>query len=181
MSYAEKLQNFNSTEKYRNEIKILIGLISLSHENAYCLDYGCGIGTAVKQINCNTKHFAWGYDVKKHDQNFRYIDLIEPKKYDVVYFMHSFAHITYPEVVLKQAKNYLRSGGRIIIITPNKKWLSYQDHKDYKPDTTVHKHYNQTDLCDIVKAAGYKLEQTGQFGGMVDEINERIFLIAKNG
>ncbi|MCK4521954.1 MAG: hypothetical protein KAU20_05235, partial [Nanoarchaeota archaeon] len=67
----------------------------------------------------------------------------------------------------------------VIVITPNRAWLIKQYNKQYQPDPTVVKHYTQGELCEVFNAAGYTVENVGQFGAITENRNERIFIKAK--
>lgn len=175
--YAKKLEGFNSTKKYRRELQFLIGLFP-DKGSEFVLDYGCGIGTAVKYINTKTMNFARGYDVEKYDPNFDYITHVSDK-YDVIYFMHSLAHISYIDIELKKLKSNLRPNGVIIVVTPNREWLDINKNPNYVPDPTVFKHYSQSELNYLFTSSGYNVVLSGGFGDIRASINERIFLVAE--
>lgn len=175
MNYSEKLLKFNSTEKYRKEYKFLKGLLGTKRK--VILDYGCGLGTNVEKLNAYTEHIVFGYDVEFWNDSFTYTSNLG--KYDVIYFMHSIAHMQYIEHRLSKLRDHLYPGGKVIVITPNREWIERIENKDYKPDTTVFKHYNQRELKSMFEDSGYSVEMIGQFGEEIDGINERIFMIVK--
>lgn len=176
MSYKEKLLQFNSTEKYKSEYKFLKGL--LGSKPKIVLDYGCGLGSNVMKLNAYTEHQVMGYDVNEWDNNFYYINQLG--QYDTIYFMHSIAHVQYLEPLLRNLKaNHLNKGGKVIVITPNKDWLEQAKNENYKPDTTVVKHFNQSELIELFESCGYSVKLSGQFGELKGNVNERIFLIAQ--
>lgn len=175
MNYSEKLLKFNSTEKYRKEYKFLKGL--LGTKKKVILDYGCGLGANVEKLNAYTEHIVFGYDVEFWNDSFTYSQI--SGKYDVIYFMHSIAHIQYIEVLLSRLKYNLNPGGKVIVITPNRDWIEKIKNKEYQPDKTVFRHYNQKELRQMFQDSGYSIEMIGQFGEEIDGINERIFMIAK--
>ena len=97
MDYKEKLIQFNSTDKYYNELKFLHSLIG--SERKSIMDYGCGIGTAMRYIFDKTLSQVKGFDIEHFIPHYEYCN---PKdEFDLVYFMHSFAHIELIESVLK--------------------------------------------------------------------------------
>lgn len=182
LSYKEKLKTWNNTDKYRNELKFLCGLIGGGY-NGHILDYGCGIGTAIKYLSIKTNHFIRGYDVVKYldeeDETLYDNDLIN--KYDIIYFNHSIAHIPNIQDVLISLKGSLVPKGRIIVITPNWEWMD----KGYNEDKTVIKHFDVNTLSNLFLSAGYKIDNIGQFGEVRKDIhqhnrlsNERVFLVA---
>lgn len=176
MDYKAKLIKFNSTEKYKKEYKFLKSLIGSKPKTV--LDYGCGIGSNVDKLNAFTEHMVFGYDATKWNDDFTYIDSMG--EYDVVYFMHSIAHVQYVETLLSRIKlKNLNKGGKVIVITPNADWLKLNENPEYIPDPTVFRHYNMETLSQLFNDCGYSIEMVGQFGQVTKGINERVFLIAK--
>lgn len=180
MNYKEKLLQFNSTEKYLKELHILNSLCDLTG-NQKALDYGCGTGCAMKFINQRTGCEVFGYDIADnlYDGDPFYFRKELFFQVDCVYFMHSLAHIKYPELKLEKVKGlFLKKGGRLVIITPNADWLKLQNNKEYIPDTTVIKHYGLQELIDMVTDAGFTFNAAGQVGDCTNGIHERIFIKA---
>ena len=177
MIYAEKLKQFNSTEKYKKELEFLKGLIKMysvgnQYVNDPILDYGCGNGDAVQYLNsCN--YGAYGFDKVKHNDIFNYKKDTNDH-YDIVYFLHSFAHIENIKDVLIDLVCK-----KIIVITPNKEWLKLNQSDTYKPDTTVVNHYSELELIDLFESLGFEVELCGTFGQCTGNHGERLFLIAK--
>lgn len=172
MDYKEKLKQWNSTEKYWNELYFLVKLLELDTEystHEEILDFGAGIGTAMDYIRCS------GYDINNYyegDSEFYYNEL--PNIYiSDIYFMHSFAHIPNPKDVLRILRGKYHEA-TLTVITPNLDWLD----KDYVGDETVIKHYNQQELKELFEDCGYEVTLIGQFGEYKNGQNERIFLQA---
>lgn len=177
--YREKLRAFNSTPKYRNELNALLSFCDLkSTEKA--LDYGCGLGTAMKFISQRTGCEVYGYDVTKElyeGDTFYFRDELY-FQVDCIYFMHSLAHIPYPELKLEKVKqHFLKKGGKLVIITPNRDWLELQDKSTYVPDPTVIKHLNLQELLTMVESE-FKITASGEFGQETQGKRERIFVKA---
>ena len=169
MDYKEKLRQFNSTEKYKKEVNFLWSLLG----DTIKLDYGCGLGTAMDLFYCD------GYDVNMYYEGHNlsnYYNHLPDRKYEDIYFLHSFAHIPNPHDVLRILRKYK---ARITIITPNLQWLMLQDNKGYVKDPTVVKHYTLTQLEQMLKDCGYSVEFAGQFGEQKYGFNERIFIQAR--
>ena len=172
MSYAEKLKQFNSTDKYESEFRLLKKFIGMSHNNV--LDYGCGNGYAVERLQ-KYGYNAFGCDVKQYNPDFEYHDVHFSDNFDVVYFMHSLAHIDNVKDVL----NWIFfEGKKVIVITPNADWLELNKNDFYKPDESVVKHFKQSELIELFEECGFKIEECGQFGKLTGNQNERLFLIA---
>lgn len=180
MTYKQKLIQFNSTSKYLVEMDFMIKLLS-PKKNEKILDYGCGTGFMVEELNSNTEAEVFGYDIENYL-------LIQDKhrfrnsyhfKFDKVYFMHSIAHIENLIISLNYLKyNLLVDNGEIHIITPNKLWLDNIAKKDYIPDPTVVTHFTCEELMDILRNCGYKIIHYGQFGEILKGQHERIFIKA---
>jgi 2-polyprenyl-3-methyl-5-hydroxy-6-metoxy-1,4-benzoquinol methylase len=180
LSYKQKLIQFNSTPKYLIEMDFMIKLIS-PKQNEKVLDYGCGTGFMVEHLNDNTKAEVFGYDIEDYlliKDKHRFRDSYH-FKFDKVYFMHSIAHIENLELsLIYLKKNMLVNNGEIHIITPNKLWLDKASKKDYIPDTTVAEHFDCEGLLQLLKNLGYKIIHYGQFGKVLNDQHERIFVIA---
>lgn len=168
--YSIKLKEFNNTIKYERELHFLLGLIGTRRKSV--LDFGCGNGFAVDYFNylgCEVS----GFDLNPWNPDFKYVTPNE-KPWEVVYFMHSIAHIMSVEIVLKSLKTE-----EIVIITPNKDFIELQKNDNYKPDLSVLEHYNQQDLTSLLERCGYEIEISGSFGKIENGLNERIFIKAK--
>lgn len=180
LKYKEKLHHFNSTEKYQNELNLLLSMLDLQG-NEKALDIGCGTGAAMKFLHEKTGHDIIGFDVTQ--------DLYEWDKFyfrkeiyfqvAAVYFMHSLSHIPFADDLLRKVREvFLLPHGKLVIIAPNPDWLRLKQNPDYIPDPTVIKHYSLTELIEIVTDAGFKVTMSGQFGERVGDVNERVFIKA---
>ncbi len=174
MDYRNKLKQWNSTEKYKEEIWFLEQLVRPRPKDII-LDYGCGLGTATKLINCFSK--CRGYDVTDYMEDAFLKDTELTEDYNKIFFNHVIAHIPNPKEVLTNLRSRYPKA-QITVITPNAYWLMLQSNKDYKPDPTVIQHYTQTQLKELFESVGYKVTLIGQFGEEKTGVNERIFLQA---
>lgn len=163
MDYKEKLRQFNSTEKYQKELDFLYALFGKDFNSV--LDFGCGNLYAVEQFNKRKKAF-FGYDVVNYTGK-QYADKLGV--YDIVYFMHSLAHISNIKEVLNELQTKY-----FIVITPNKDWLDKQDKTNYNPDITVINHYNMKELKELFTSIGCEIIVSGNLND-----GERIFIKAK--
>ena len=176
--YKEKLRAFNATDKYRSELAFLTMLLNPQHKENI-LDFGCGLGTAMRHIEANSGARVFGYDVHPdyyEGDPFKFRQRIA-FEIDSVYFMHSIAHI--PDPLHELEKLRINRVRRLTIITPNYDWLCEHRDTDYVPDPTVHCHYTGASLAALVADSGWKVEQVGQFGPITNGFNERVFLTAK--
>jgi len=167
-SYKQKLEQFNSTEKYAIELAFLHRLLGETN-GALIMDYGCGIGNAVKYLSEKGRSVA-GYDKTLYFKTAPDWFGIAPA--GTTYFMHSIAHIEDIEEVLSNTR------GKVVVITPNLSWLNKITDNNYEPDTTVISHFNAQSLHDLFKDAGFRVSVCGQFGKIHDGQNERLFLMA---
>jgi hypothetical protein len=176
MDYRQKLMQFNSSNKYLIELDFLNRLLNAS-VGEKILDFGCGIGTAVTYNRCMSISDVYGYDVHTYcsDKHW-YVDTI-PKDISKAYFMHSIAHIQYIENTLRKLVSLVKN--EVIVITPNKKWLENQDPNGYIPDPTVINHFYLDELEKLFTECGYSIRMSGQFGEEINNVCERIFLVAK--
>ena len=180
MTYKEKLIEFNSTPKYKQELDFLFKLMYPSTFD-HILDYGSGIGTAVNKLVTKGFEHAYGYDVNVYtDDQYRFRNKFY-FKFEQVYFMHSIAHIPANDC-LQSLKELLNQGAKLTVITPNKDWLGLQDKTNYNPDETVIEHFNIKTLSQLFIDNGFDIQLTGQFGAVTEHgsgnQNERIFLQA---
>ena len=173
MDYRERLIQFNSTEKYLSELKFLSALIG---NEPTVLDYGCGIGTAIKYLGQHTESIVRGYDVKCHaeEKSNWFLEHPPQEKYSHIYFMHSLAHIGHPVDVITRLRDNLTDGGKITVITPNLDWLEAVGNTNSDP--TVVGHFTARTLRILFEVAGYTTLQQGQFGKLNEELHERLFI-----
>ena len=96
--------------------------------------------------------------------------------------MHSIAHLTLPFTTLRNIfKEFIKDGGKLVIITPNAEWLRLKNGVHKVTDDTVVSHFTEKDLRTLVIAAGFRNVETSQFGYFSEEIKgerERILLTA---
>lgn len=179
--YKQKLFEFNSTPKYRSEVDLLLRIMNPSpHEKI--LDYGCGLGRTVRQLNALSKSEVFGFDIRDFTEEpspYMFRDQYH-FKFHKIYFMHSIAHIQRIESILASfIDTWLWSAGRVYVITPNRLWLDSVKNKDYVPDPTVVKHFSASELEQLFVGAGFKIKNVMQFGAIENNQHERLFLEAQ--
>lgn len=178
--YKDKLRQFNSTAKYKTELDFLTRLINpLLGEKI--LDYGCGLGTAVRHLGTHSGADCFGYDVvnyREKDDLFLFRNQYF-FKFSKIFFLHSLAHIPEIEWKLQDLKELLAPEAKVYVITPNKLWIEHINTPEYKPDPTVINHFYPIELEELFKNAGFKIITAGQFGQCTGGVNERLFLEAQ--
>jgi hypothetical protein len=179
LEYRYKLIQFNNTEKYRNELHFLSGLID-SNGSQKIIDYGCGIGTAVKYFNNINSGMFYGFDIVNYTNDDCMVKpawfLDEVIECNTIYFIHSFAHIPDISRLLLDLRSKVKN--KIVVITPNAQWLRLQQDENYKPDPTVVMHYTNDELIELFEDAGYTIKLSGGFGTKINNQYERLFLVA---
>jgi len=181
--YCKRLRDWNNSEQYKSEIDFLNSLLQI-HGNDKVLDYGCGIGTAIKMLS--EKHpqaQIYGFDVNRFEE--RVVDDFYIRsefyfQFDRIYFMHSLAHI--PDLVnmLQRLYDFQKPNAKLVVITPNYDWLWLKNgHKDVKSDSTVICHFTMKSLKDTFLEAGYEIEMSGMYGNLLGQQAERLYLVAK--
>lgn len=179
MDYSDRLKYFNNTDKYRRELKFLLGMIDQGYSEI--LDYGCGIGTAIHYIYDTRKEhgrnvIVRGYDINNYfkERPFWLIDGEPTGLYHHITFIHSLAHISEPKKILEGLKTNLLPKGQITVITPNKEWIEAVG--DTKSDPTVLEHFTSESLADLFTSCGYQIIQAGQLGTRILNQHERLFI-----
>lgn len=166
MSYKDKLEGFNSTEKYAEELRVLHRLIG--SPDGKVLDYGCGTGYAVEYLRDQGLN-VHGYDAVQYT-DFEYHPAIG--EWECVYFMHSFAHINGIKEVLQ-----VLDTKRVVVITPNREWIELQEDCSYAPDLTVIHHYSKDEIRELFISCGFEVIMA-QFGKEINGQCERLCVIA---
>ena len=177
IEYKVGLQKFNTTDKYLTEVGFLTHLLSVN-EAEDVLDYGCGIGTMINHLQQNTLGCIYGFDVNDFfDGNPpANIRMSYDRKFDKIYFMHSFAHIPHIAHELENIKKLCYPHTQLFILTPNKIWLDFQDKTNYKPDQTVVEHFCSRGLKELFENRGFKIIMQGQFGKECNGQHERLWI-----
>jgi len=178
IDYRNKLIGFNQTDKYKNELSFLYGLIQ-PYPRQKIIDYGCGIGTAVKYLNNISEAETKGFDIINYtndDINERPYWFIQDLEHcNTLYFFHSFAHIPNISDLLLKMREFVK---KVVVITPNEQWLRLQRDENYVPDPTVVMHYTNDELIELFEDTGYKIQISGGFGTKMNNQYERLFLVA---
>lgn len=173
MDYKRKLEQFNGTEKYEEEMAFMHKLIGPISEEDFIFDMGAGIGTLIEYLSNYSTGIVLGYDKEIYGERRPWYRDEIPEEAECLLMMHSVAHIDNVEEVLSGFD------GSVCVITPNKDYLQQVGDEGYIPDPTVLQHYNLPKLTSLFTSCGYKVVISGQFGEYLNGFNERIFLKAE--
>ena len=169
MSYKEKLNDFNSKLKYHEEL-LFLDLLMCNAEGKI-LDYGCGTGYAVDCLREHGKD-VFGYDATQYEPTFKYSPAIG--SFEIVYFMHSIAHIPGIKEVIKALDTE-----SIIVITPNLSWIRLQQKdNNYVADPTIIEHFTKKSLEKLFISCGFSIDLIGEIGQKTENHSERLVLKA---
>jgi hypothetical protein len=175
MDYKERLIQFNSTDKYKAELKFIASLLQ---GEGTLLDFGCGICTAIDYFGQHTDLVCEGYDINPYSGNWYLRSLPIHTKYNHITFIHSIAHIENIEQTLKELKGNLAKGGIITVLTPNLDWINLKG--DTKSDPTVINHFTSDSLRDLFITCGYRVTNEGQQGEQIKNQKERLWIQVKS-
>lgn len=129
------------------------------------LDFGCGGGFLLNNINCSYKV---GIEINSVARNFcksnfninsyENISEVEDNNFDVIISNHALEHCERPDDILKKLFKKLKKGGKIIIVTPLDSLFFRFDIKD------VNKHlysFSPMNLGNLLVNAGFNNIKTG--------------------
>jgi len=128
------------------------------------LDFGCGGGFLLNNINCDYKA---GIEINPVARNFCKNDLsincfsslreVEDEKFDVIISNHALEHCERPFDILKELKSKLRVGGKLVIVVP----LDSFKYKFKTDDVNKHLYsFSPMNLGNILQMNGYKNIET---------------------
>ena len=150
-------------------------------ENDTVLDFGCGGGYLLKNINCKNRV---GVDInpaaadiakKNGVEIYNSVEDISNEYVDVIISNNALEHTLQPLDELKALKNKLKPNGKIIFVVPCES-ISYA----YKPKDINHHLYSWSPMClgNMFTEAGYSLIESKAY---IHKWPPRYSLIAKIG
>lgn len=142
------------------------------------LDVGCGggrflnrmqrIGWNVEGIDFDaeaTKKVAAKYGFTVHTGDLRSAQLTS-NSYDVVVMSHAIEHVCDPASLLSEIRRILKSGGRLLLVTPNANSIAHRRFGAYWRGLEVPRHiqiFSLSGLELLVEKAGLTLEKSFSF------------------
>lgn len=156
--------NQNYFEKYQKKMGLFGGVSNLflfeKHikDNDVVLDFGCGGGFLLENLNCKQKigieinEISRNYCLSQGITCFEKIDSIENESIDVVISSHCLEHTTSPYENLEKIYAKLKLGGLLIIVVPTD---SYK--VKYKPnDINYHLYsFSPMNLGNLINSVGF--------------------------
>jgi len=127
------------------------------------LDFGCGRGEILKQINCKERHGVeineWSREKAEKilDQVYGDLKFAPENHFDKVISNHAIEHTLDPYQYLSELKKKLKESGKLIIMLPLDDWRSKQQNH-YNPDD-IHQHlfaWTPQTIGNLLKTTGFK-------------------------
>ena len=176
-AYYDRVRRFSATGKYAAETAALLGALAIP-AGARVLDLGCGTGALLERLRA-LGFAAVGIDA--HDFLASHVETrpvvradgrrlpFREGSFHAATLMHALAHIDEPRAALAEIRRVLRPGGRLGIVTPNRRFLAAMSRlprwfNGYAPDPTVVAHVDVETLALGLEGAGFTLRETRTFG-----------------
>lgn len=146
-----------------------IVLYVLPHIKGRVLDLGAGMAK-YKEIIKNNAAYYIACDVKKNGNIDTVCDVTNlvfpPESFDTIISTQVFEHIDNPFIVAQEIKKVLKTGGNAIITAP----FIFPFHADPKDNFR----FSREGLEEIFKSIGFKIIESGTYGGFFMVISEMI-------
>ena len=138
--------------------------------NGKLLEIGCGNGDMLKKmqdigwngtgVDFDKKSISVAQDLGLNVHEGDICDLnIKKNSFDVIIMNHVIEHLPDPGSTLKECQNLLRTGGKLICVTPNSKGILHSRYKKsyLHLDPPRHLHlFNKKNLKQLTLQAGFK-------------------------
>jgi SAM-dependent methyltransferase len=124
------------------------------------LDFGCGGGYLLAQLECRRRLGVEINPSARASAKAQGIDVVEDIRdlvglpADVIISSHALEHTFQPCEILRSLHAALRSGGRLVLVTP------FERNSPWRPDD-INKHlytWSPMNLGNLVTAAGFRVE-----------------------
>jgi ubiquinone/menaquinone biosynthesis C-methylase UbiE len=182
--YTERIVPFNESAKGRSEIEEVIALLLQAGVQGRVLDAGCGPGLNVgrmreaepswKVVGADYSPAGVRIAARRAGGAFLNADahhLCFPDEiFGGVIMTHAIGHVADPARVLGELHRVLRSGGALVLTTPNRLYVEvYRVFNErnlipYRRDTTVLRYYDAAELEASLEAAGFAVKSIRIFG-----------------
>lgn len=182
--YAERMDNFAQTERYRTELRAMVKALSVEPDTQL-LDFGCNTGRAMEMVRDWT-----GCTIRGIDQNDVAVEIARNQfpemrfdtysgsdlpyrdgSFDAVMVNHVLGHVPDPQQTLSEIFRVLAPKGRVGIVTPNKYYklgmVPLNILNDYRPDPTVLRYYSIKELRRELQSAGFSVQSLATMGEIV--------------
>lgn len=156
---------------YNQRVKTIENFVGKN--NPRILDYGCGSGKLVEQLNKRR------IQIKGFEPSLGALNLARRKKlpvyqsikkikggYDLIMFWHSLEHIDEPFKIIKTIKKYLNSKGKILIAIPNADSFEAKIFKDrwFHWSYPIHRiQFTPKAITMLLEKNGFKIKRIDYF------------------
>lgn len=128
------------------------------NDSADILDFGCGGGYLLKNINTSGKKIGVEINPAARAQAedngvecYRDLSQIDDNSVDIIISNHALEHVEFPPDVLREFRRILRNDGRIVVVVPHEysREVSLSDHNMHLYTWTPQNMVNLFKVCDI--------------------------------
>jgi len=127
------------------------------------LDFGCGRGEILANINCSEKH---GLEINEHSRQiaatkfsivYAKFEEVPDNFFDKIISNHVLEHTKNPLYVLQNLRKKLKNGGEIILVLPLDDWRSKKQKYYHKDDIDQHLFaWTPLSIGNLFGLAGFK-------------------------
>lgn len=181
-AYFQRTHQRATSVNAQKEWNELISVVGDSSQKMHVLDAGCGTGEAMRYLKSKTAWLLRGIDVSPaataywNDIDAQLGDVaalpFAGQQFDAVFASHTFAHFPNPEKFLEESHRVLKTGGKVIIITPNVWYLRLMKPLNllriirYTSDPTVLHRFSMYSLTSLLRSKNFRIERSYYYGEM---------------
>ena len=176
-AYYHRVATWSSSARYESELERLALGLSLPRDAAI-IDVGCGTGTALDWFRGRgaraigiDRSDAWARACRSPPvvQGDAARLPFRDGSFDGAILMHALAHIVAPKATLGEIRRLLRPGGRLAIVTPNRRYLRALNRirpfaPRYTADPTVESHFTREAATELLESTGFVGVEATPFG-----------------